>query len=168
MSVAIGVAWIVFAALWESAALPEPSLAGVPADAVLLIILLWAYIRSAEQAIAMALVAGLALDLMSSHPVGISALALFPAAVMGSIRGARILDTDWIVAVVLAAAATISYHLLLWSMLRLSGVGPEFGLVWGDVLTATMLNGLLAPLLYLILRITSFDMRLSKRQIRTG
>lgn len=168
MSVAVGVAWIVLAALWESAALPEPSLAGVPGDAVLLIILLWAYIRSAEQAIAMALVAGLTLDLASSHPVGISALALFPAAILGSVRGARILDTDWLVAVALAAVATISYHLLLWSLLRLSGVGPEFGLVWGDALTAAMLNGLLAPLLYLLLRLASFDMRLSKRQIRTG
>ncbi len=169
MSVAIGAGWVVFVALWHSADLPVPTLLGARADIVLVVILVWAYVRSPEDAIILALIGGLTLDLLSDQPTGISVLALLPAAVAGSVKGARMLDTEWLSTVALAVVVTLAYHVVLLALLSMTGGEPPLlETLRGQALPAAVLNALIAPLLYLLLWAASFDLRLSRRQLRTS
>lgn len=169
MSLAAGGAWLVLAALWQAAALPAPALLGAHADIAVVIVLVWAYVRSPEDAAVLALIGGLTLDGLSDQPLGFSVLALLPAAVAGSVRGARILDTDWFSTVLLVVVATLAYHALLLGLLTISGEQLPVGTLYlEEALPAAVLNGLIAPLVYLVVWAASFDVRPSRRQLRTS
>lgn len=169
MSIAIGGAWAMLAVLWYSAALPVPALFGGSADALLLIVLVWACVRRPEEAIAIALVGGFATDLLSDQPLGITVLALLPAALAGGLRSARMLDTDWVSSMILAAGATLAYHVILLALLTAAGNGPPIGeALREEALPASLTNALLAPIIHLIIWLGSFDIRAERRQLPTG
>ncbi|HWO93271.1 MAG TPA: rod shape-determining protein MreD [Dehalococcoidia bacterium] len=169
MSIIIGGMWVTFVVLWESAGLPLPALFGAPADVLLLIVFAWAYVRSPEEAIGVAIIGGFAADLLSDHPLGITVLALLPATVIGSVRGARLLDTDWVSTMLLGAAATLVYDVILLGLLRLSGdVSGLADALVHEAPAAALLNALLAPLVYLVVIAGSRDVRAARRQIRTA
>lgn len=169
MSLILGGAWLLLAALWQAAALPQPSLLGSPVDFAVVLVLVWAYVRSPEDAIVLAVIGGIAIDALSAQPLGVTVLALLPAAVLGSIRGARMLDTEWGSTILLALAATLVYHLVLLTMLNLTLTAPIPGSVFIDqALPAALLNALIAPIVYLIVWTASFDVRPTRRQIRTN
>lgn len=169
MSVAIGGAWALFAALWASEALPTPGLLGAPADIALVLVIVWSYVRRPEEAIAIAVVGGFATDLLSSQPLGVSVLALLPAALAGGFREARVLDTDWVSTMAVTLVATIVYHLILLTLLTMAGTAPPIGEAMREVaLPAALVNALLAPLFYVAIWLGSLDLRASRRQLRAG
>lgn len=169
MSVIVGVAWIVFAVMWQTAGLPVPGLFGARADVALLIVLAWSYVRSPEDALVLAFAGGMALDGLSSHALGISVLALLPTVVLGTLRGARVLDTDWMMTMVLAVLATLSYHAILVALLAMTGNAPApVDAFARNGLPAALMNAMLIPPLYLALLVGSLDMRIQRRQIRTN
>ena len=168
MTIIPGVIWVVLIALWESAGLPVPGLLGAAADLALLVVLMWAYARNPADAIILAVVGGVTMDVLSGQPLGITVLALLPATVVGSIRGARMLDTEWLSTIVLAAVATMAYHVVLITMLQLTEGGLPIGtLLSQQLLPAIIVNALLAPVVYLIVWAASFDVRPARRALRT-
>ena len=169
MSLVVGAAWLILAAIWQTAALPVPSMLGAPADIAPLIILMWAYVRSPEDAVVLALIGGLTIDVAGNQPPGITVLALLPATVVGSIRGARMLDTEWLSTILLAFTATFAYHIVLIALLSLTGEALSAGaMLRQQALPASVLSAVLAPPLYFLVWAASFDVRPSRRQIRTS
>lgn len=157
------------ATLWYAADLPVPSLFGGSADLLLLIVLVWAYVRRPEEAIAIALVGGFTTDILSDQPIGVTALALLPAALAGGLRSARLLDTDWLSSMFLAVGATLAYHVILLTLLTAAGTGPPLAEALRDeALPATLTNALLAPLFHLTVWLGSFDVRAERRQLPAG
>jgi rod shape-determining protein MreD len=169
MSIAIGVVWIVLAVIWQAAALPVPALFGARADLAVLIVLAWSYVRSPQDAVILAFAGGIVQDGLSYHALGISTLALLPVVVLGSFRGARMLDTDWVTTMFMAAAATLAYHALLLSLIAVTGDGPSpIGALVRQGVPSALMNALLMPPLYLVLLVASIDFRVQRRQIRTN
>ena len=168
MSLVLGVTWVVFVALWQTAGLPIPGLAAGRADSLLIIVLVWAYLRSPGQAIILAVIGGFTVDVLSAHAPGITVLALLPAAAIGGFQGIKLLDTEWVSTVIFAVGSTVVFHLIFLVLLNVQGVGPPLG----EALTSTVpasavVNGLVTPLLYAFLWLASFDVRPSRRKLRT-
>lgn len=168
MSLALGATWVVFVVLWQTAGLPVAGLAGGHADVLMLIVLVWAYLRSPRQAIALAVIGGFTVDILSAHAPGVTVLALLPAAAIGGFQGIKLLDTDWVSPAILAVGSTVVFHFILLVLLNVQGGAPPlWDAMTSTVLASAVVNGLVTPLLYAFVWLASFDVRPSRRRLRT-
>lgn len=110
-------------ALVQVSLLPAFAVAGVPPDLTLVIVVSWALLRGSRSAILWALIAGIWLDLLSGGPFGMYTLGLVAAAAVAGLGGNTVFlgSTNFILPILMAAAATLAQSAVQWLMLLLTG-----------------------------------------------
>jgi rod shape-determining protein MreD len=144
---------LISVALIQSTVMPHLTLWGVKPDLMVLVVISWSLLRGAREGIVWGFIGGLCLDLFSGAPFGLSALALLIVSFFSGLGEATIFRTHIILPLATMFFASLVYDLIFLLLLRILG----WPVVWLDsliklVLPASLLNVLLAPLVYPAMR----------------
>lgn len=148
------------AALVQTSVVPQFSLLGTHPNVPLVVVVCWAIVRGQREALVVVPMAGIAVGLLDGQPLGTALLALIPVALLAELREARLVEGDFLLALVTIVVATLAYETVFLVTLRLTG---ETVYWWGSfsriiVLTAIG-NALLTPPLYAVTWLASADLR---------
>jgi rod shape-determining protein MreD len=100
------------AAILQSALLPHLSILGVKADLVLLLAVAWSIRRGIEDGLVVAILGGIALDLLSAGPVGSSVVAVGVACVLAGAVGPTLRRASVLLPLLLAPLTSVVATLL--------------------------------------------------------
>jgi len=148
------------AALLQTSAVPAFSVLGVHPNLVLVLLVSWAMARGLREAMVVVPIGTLALGLMDGQPLGAALLAAMPIVLLTEIREARIVQGDFLLAVLLVIVSTVAYETIFLVILRLTGETVQW---WGSfalvAVPAAIVNALLVPPVYGLLWLGSGDLR---------
>lgn len=146
--IALLAAWLL--AVFSVSAMPYVKVLDLTPDFVLIFAACWTILRGRDEALVVVPLTGFIRDLLTSDPLGASALALAPLVPLAAILRLRAVDTSFVPAVALVAAGSVAYGVI--SMSVLAGTGHQ--IAWaeallGIVLPGALINALFTPVLYL-------------------
>lgn len=147
MKYPIAFAGAFLAAVLAASVAPYVKVLGVSPDFVLIFAACWAMVRGQREAMFVVPLAGLLRDLTSSDPVGTSVLALSPIVFLALLRELRPVETDFLPALAVVAAASLAYSVI--SMTVLTAVGDS--VPWGTALIRVALPSMLVNPLFAVL-----------------
>lgn len=131
-------------ALLQGVLFSRVSLWGARPDLMLLIVMLWAMVRSLDEGLVWGFIGGLLVDLLSGGPLGGSSLALLAAAFLAGQPWGHGLGS-LVRLLLLAFAGALTYYLVLLIALT-AGHTVAWGFsLWRVALPSTLLNVALAP-----------------------
>lgn len=140
-------------AIFSVSAMPYVKVLGVTPDFVLIFAVCWAVIREPEEAWIVVPIAGFLRDLVTSDPVGTSALALIPVVLFATAVRLRSLDSDFLPTIAVVAVSSITYGIISMAVLGATGQHIEVGQALLRVtLASALINALFSPILYLPIR----------------
>lgn len=127
-------------ALLQSSLLPYLSWGGVRPDLVVMLVISWSLLRGAKEGLLWAFVGGLALDLLSATPLGLSALILTPLIFLTSLGRKGIYRSNILFPLAVIFLATLGYNLALLLAWQFLGRPP----LWRETFLEVLLpSGLL-------------------------
>ncbi|MDP9374522.1 MAG: rod shape-determining protein MreD [Chloroflexota bacterium] len=143
------------AALTQATLLPMVRVLGIKPHLVLVLLLLWGATREPREGLAWAFGAGVFLDLLTLSPLGLNALGLLPAVLIGWLSRNRFFQSGLLFPLVMALAATAAHDLALLLAAPFTGgySSPLGALRLGTL--AALLNTLVVPPLYLVVHLLS-------------
>lgn len=145
----IGASILLLLALLQSTLVPQVPVLGVRPDLVLLVVLAWVMVRGLYEGAVAAFCGGIALDLLSSPPMGAHALALLLTVVPAGLLGAPMYRENLAFPVVGAFLATFLYNLILLAISHVVGVRMPWGsMLWRVALPQALTQAVLMPLAY--------------------
>jgi rod shape-determining protein MreD len=160
MKYVIAAVLVLLAAAVQTSALTTFGILGVHVNLLLVLLLSWAMVRGLDEAMVVVPMGGLALGLMDGLPVGAALLALVPVVLLTEVREARIIEGDFLLAVLLILLSTLAYEAIILVTLRVSGETVQW---WGTltrvIVPAAIVNALLVPPVYGLLWLASRDLR---------
>ncbi len=160
MSLAVGLLVIVAAVIAQVSILPAFSIFGVQPNLVIVLLVAWMAVRGQREALLLIPAAGFVQGLLDSQPLGLAMLALAPLILMTEVGELRLVESDLLPAVVLAALATLVYESTILLSLALTGERLDWLASVLDVLVpAAIANALLLLPLYGLIRLASLDLR---------
>jgi rod shape-determining protein MreD len=160
VSLAVGLAAVAFAALAQMAVLPEFSIFGVQPNLVIALLAAWIGVRGQREAFLLIPAAGLALGLLDSQPLGLAMLAFAPLILLTEVRELRLVESNLLPALMMAALATLSYETAVLLRLALGGEQLDWlASVWDVLLPAAFANALLLLPVYGVVRLASVQPR---------
>lgn len=130
----------------QSTIVPEFRFGGAMPDLVYLFVLAWSLMAGFERGVTWALVGGVLQDLVSSLPLGTTALALVVVTFVVSLLVGEINPRNLIYAALIAGAGTAVMHLVTLLVLAVAGQG----LPLLDTLTYVTLPGMVYNLIVMI------------------
>lgn len=153
MNIYISALILVGGALLQSSLAPHLSVIGVKPGIVLTLVVSWSVIRGASEGVTWGFIGGLALDLLSGTPVGLSALTLMMVGFLINLGGISLFKSSLVFplfAVFVASVLSDAVQLVL-----LQGFG--WNLPWWEAMAsvavpAAILNAVLMPIVYLPLQ----------------
>jgi rod shape-determining protein MreD len=133
----------------QTTAMPHLTILGVKPDLVLLVVISWSLLRGSKEGVIWALVGGIGLDLLSGAPFGTSAVALLVLSLLTGMGELSVFRTHIALPLITTFLASLAYNLFFLLLLHTRGCS----IAWADslikvVLPSTLLNVLLAPLIY--------------------
>jgi rod shape-determining protein MreD len=156
----IAAALVLLVAAAQTSALASFRVLGVHANLMLVLLLSWAMVRGLEEAMVVVPMGGLALGLLDGQPLGAAMLALIPVVLLTQIREARIIEGDFLLAVLLILLSTLAYEVIILIILQVNGETVQW---WGTfsrvIVPAAIVNALLVPPVYGLLWLGSRDLR---------
>ena len=151
---------VLLVAALQTSALTSFWVLGVHANLMLVLLLSWAMVRGLGEAMVVAPMGGLALGFMDGQPVGAAMLAIIPLVLLTEIREARIIQGDFLLAILLILLSTLAYEVIILVTLRVAGETVQW---WGTlarvIIPAAIVNALLVPPIYGLLWLGSGDLR---------
>jgi rod shape-determining protein MreD len=160
MRYVIAAVLVLLIAAVQTSVIPTFRVLGVHANLMLVLLLSWAMVRGLEEAMVVVPMGGLALGLMDGQLLGAAMLALIPLVLLTEIREARIIQGDFLLAVLLILLSTLAYEVIILVILRVTGETVQW---WGTlsrvVVPAAIVNALLVPPVYGLLWLGSRDLR---------
>ena len=160
MSVAVGLLVIIAAALAQASILPAFSIFGAQPDLLVLVLVLWITVGGQRDALLLIPAAGFVQGLLDSSPLGLAMLALAPLILMTEVRELRLTQSDLLMAVVLAALATLVYEGTFLLSLAVRGERLDWFASLLDVLVpAIIANVLLLLPAYGLARVVNLGQR---------
>ena len=160
MNLAIGIVAVVAAALLQLAVMPAFTIFGVHPNLIIALLIAWMTARGPREALVMIPVAGFAIGLLDSQPLGLAMLALAPLTLMTNVRELRLVDSDLLPAILLAVVATLVYETVILLSLVVRGERPEWVASILDVLVpAAIVNALILLPVFGLIRLASVDLR---------
>jgi rod shape-determining protein MreD len=144
---------LVAGALLQSSLAPHLSVIGVKPGIVLTLVVSWSAIRGASEGVTWGFIGGLALDLLSGAPVGLSALTLMMVGFLTNLGETNLFKSSLVLplfAVFVASVLSDAVQLVL-----LQGLG--WNLPWWEAMAsvavpAAILNAVIMPIIYLPLQ----------------
>jgi rod shape-determining protein MreD len=132
--------------LIQSTLLSRVSLWGARPDLMLLVVLIWAFVRNVDEGLVWGFIGGLVVDLLSGGPVGGTSLALSAAAFLAGQSWGQGLGSQVVRLLILALAGAVVYHLILLTALTWTGHAVDWGFALLRVAgPSVLLNTVLAP-----------------------
>jgi rod shape-determining protein MreD len=128
MRYVIAAVLVLLVAVAQTSALSSFRVLGVHANLMLVLLLSWAMVRGLEEAMVVVPMGGLALGLMDSQPLGAAMLALIPLVLLTEIREARIIQGDFLLAILLILLSTLAYEVVILITLQVTGETVQW---WG-------------------------------------
>jgi rod shape-determining protein MreD len=120
MSLGVGIPLTLLAAMLQASLVAELRGVGAQPDLVVLIVVAWALLNREREGLFWAFAGGLALDLFSGAPLGISSLALLPVAFVAGLSEQQVFRHNVVLPLAIMAAGGLVYHALYLGLLRLS------------------------------------------------
>jgi rod shape-determining protein MreD len=156
--VAILAAWV-FAVLQVSV-MPYVEILGVAPDLVLLLAASWVVVRGHQESFVIVPAMGFVRDLITSDPLGTSALALAPIVLFAAAVRLRSIDAEFLPTVLVVASGTLTYGIISMTVLAVTGQTVD----WTDavlrvVLPACLVNAVFTPLVYVPVHLLSAPQR---------
>lgn len=134
---------------------------GVKPDLVLLVVVAWALTRGAKEGLFLGGAAGLLLDLLRGHWIGLGAVTYLTTGYLVGLLEDHLFKENVLVPMLVAFFATLLYQLLFLLLGNSFGLGyPLFFTLWRITFPSVLYNAALAPLVYWQVR------RLEKRIAR--
>lgn len=153
MTYPIAFAGALFAVALAGSVMPYVKVLGVAPDLVLIFVACWAMVRGQREAMVIVPVAGVLRDLTTSDPVGTSVLALSPIVLLAAARDLRPMESEFLPALAVVAAASLAYAVISMSVLTVIGDGVPWGAALLQVALPSMLvNALFAVIVYPTMR----------------
>lgn len=133
----IGIPILLLAAILNATVMAELRIEGGAPDLVFLMVLSWALLSQDQDVLLWAVAGGVFQDWLSLVPLGTSALGLLIVAFLANTAIGPVRRTNVVAPLVLAAAGTLIYHLVILGVLWVTGraVALEQGLVYVTVPT---------------------------------
>ncbi len=145
-------------ALLQTSIVPVFSLLGTHPNVPLVVVVCWAIVRGQREALVVVPIAGIAVGLLDGQPLGTALLALIPVVLLAELREVRIVEGDFLLALVTIVVATLAYETIFLVTLRLTG---ETVYWWGSfsriIVPTAIVNALLMPPLYGVMWLASAD-----------
>lgn len=151
ISLYVGIAVMIVLAVIQTSVLPHFPIAGISPQLLFLVALAWGLLRGLEEGLVWAFIAGICVDLFSTAPLGLSALAFMVAVAVGVLLQPLFPPRRLLVAFSLAAIGTVIYLSIYLIVLRLLGHGMPAGSIAG-LLPMLVLHALLIIPIYLLLQ----------------
>jgi rod shape-determining protein MreD len=140
-------------ALLQSTLLPQVKLFGVQPDLVLLTVVSWSLLRGSQEGMLWALIGGLALDALSSARLGVNTLPLLLISFLAGLWQRGMVRLDILIPLLATPVATLVYQSAMVALLKLLGWPGTWGAsLRHSILPSMLLNTLLMPALYVLLR----------------
>lgn len=153
MKYAIAFAVAFLLAVLSVSAMPYVKVLGVTPDFVLIFAVCWAVIRGQDEAVIVVPASGFMRDLMTSDPLGTSALAMIPIVLLAAAIRLRTLDSDFVPSIAVVAVGSFTYGLISMSVLGVTGQHIDlFDAILRVVLPSVIVNALFCPIVYLPVR----------------
>ena len=160
MNYVIGTFAVLVAVISQVAIMPAFSIFDVQPNLVIVLLVAWMAARGRQEALVLIPIAGFALGLLDSQPLGLAMLALAPLTLMTDFRDLRLVDSDLLPAIALTMAATVVYEGTIMVTLVLTGESVTWLAIVTNVLVpAAIANALLLIPVYWLIRISSLDLR---------
>jgi len=113
---------------------------------MLLVVLVWAVVRSVDEGLVWGFIGGLIVDLISGAPFGATALALLTVAFLAGLPWGQGFGSPVARLLLLALLGVVVYHLVLLAVLAWTGHAVDWGFALMRVAgPSVLLNVLLAP-----------------------
>lgn len=142
---------VLLAVLLQSTLLGGLRLADGPLDLPLLLVIAWAVAGGAEEGLLWALLAGLATDLVSAAPFGVSALALVATVLAVRLLAGSTFTNSTFLPVIAGFVGTLAHGVVLALVVQIAGWSMPWLPTLADViLPSAILNALLITPLYWI------------------
>jgi rod shape-determining protein MreD len=144
---------LVGGALLQSSLAPHLSVIGVKPGIVLTLVVSWSVIRGASEGVTWGFIGGMALDLLSGAPVGLSALTLMMVGFLTNLGGTSLFKSSLVLPLFAVFAASVLSDAV--QLVLLQGFG--WNLPWWEAMAsvavpAAILNAVLMPIVYLPLQ----------------
>ena len=153
MSAGLAAALLLAAVLLQLTWLPHLSVLGSDPNLALLLVAGWTWLRGARAGLAWALAAGLLLDLGSTGPLGVHAIALLAASYSVGLVAGRLEDGRLLIPAAAAGLASLLYGLIVIGAGQLTGQSlPPAGVARLLLLGGALYNAVLMPVLLIPLK----------------
>jgi rod shape-determining protein MreD len=140
------------AALLQASLLPAMGFDRARPELVVTLVVVWAVLRGAREALPWAFTGGLLLDLFSEGPFGTAALALVLVAFCSSVGEASVFRTNFLLPAVIVFWAGVMYGLVYLFLLRTHQYPVDWiGTLRHSVVPSALLSTACAPLAYWLL-----------------
>lgn len=160
MTIAIGLVVLAIAALAQVSVLPEFSIFGAQPNLIIAVLVAWIAVRPQREALFLIPAAGFLLGLLDSQPLGLAMLGLAPLILLTEVRQFRVVESDLLPALVLAALGTLAYETTILLTLAVRGEPIDWLASLLDVLVpAAIASVLLLVPVYGVVRLASVDLR---------
>lgn len=152
MSYYVGIPLLLFVALIEAAVLPMFRIAGLQPNLMLVLLVAWLMVRSANEAFVLIPIGGFLLGLVDGAPMGTALIAMAPIAFLHEIRGAHLNESGLVLTIAFVTLMTVVYHLVYYIVFVLQGdAGPILPAMLRVVLPVCFLNVLALLPTYIVL-----------------
>lgn len=148
-SVYFAIPLFLLATVAQAALVSRLSILGITPQIIPLIVIVWGYLRGAQEGVTWAFIGGLLLDLFSVTPLGSSALTLMLAVLVMSFLRERLPGGQFLVPLMLATLAMLTFLLGDLLLLRLLGYPISWQSPTNLPLAALFHAGMALPLLWL-------------------
>ncbi|MCH8849383.1 MAG: rod shape-determining protein MreD [Chloroflexi bacterium] len=160
MSLAIGALAVLFAVIAQVSILPAFSIFGVQPNLVIALLVAWIAIRPQREALLLIPLAGLLLGLLDGQTLGLAMIALSPLVLLTEVRRLRLVESEFLPALLLAAVATLAYESTILLTLAVRTRQLDWLVSVLDVLVpAAIASVLLLIPVYGLVRLASRDIR---------
>lgn len=144
--------------LLQTSVVPQIAAASLPAlnvrpDLVLIVVTAWSLLRGAQEGMLWALIAGVAADIVSGAPFGMSTLPLLLVSFGAGLSQRSIFRFDLVIPILVIPVATLIYRASMLAWLKAFG----WPVTWAQglspiILPTIVVNTLLMPVVYWSLR----------------
>lgn len=163
MNIYLATLLLIAGALGQSVLAPYITLMGVKPDILLLLVISWSIIQGAMEGVIWGFIGGLALDLLSGGPLGVSALILVIIGLLTNLGESNLLKSNIVLPLLAGFIASCVYESM--QMLALQAFGWNLSLeeaITRVILPTSLLNTVLMPGVYLPLQALSRAMQREK------
>jgi len=154
------VAVIVGAVAFQTAVLSRVTLLGIRPDLLLVIVVTWALVRGPDEGRVVIFVSALFYGLLIADPAGFPLIAMAPALPLTLLRDSGLVQSKFVMSLVIIGAATLAYEVIYTLLLTLADGGADVIATFTHVyLPAVLVNLAAAPFVYFLFVQFSGDLR---------